>query len=79
MTQAPVRASYGRIIVILAVLGKMIGLKESECGQMGVSATTSEVGWIIEPPHDRLYAVLPVGVEMRTPSPYTMVRSVSLM
>ena len=54
VTQAPVLASWGNTIVILAVLGRIIGRKLSEWGQIGVRATTSAVGWIIDPPQDRL-------------------------
>ena len=42
------------MIVILAVLGRMMGRKEREWGQIGVKATTSEEGWMIEPPQERL-------------------------
>jgi hypothetical protein len=69
VTHASVRASGGSDIVILALPGKMIGRNEREWGQMGVTLITLASECTIEPPQLRLYAVLPVGVEIRTPSP----------
>ena len=77
MTQASVRASGGIAIVILALIGKITGLNDKECGQIGVTQITYALGWTMEPPQLKLYAVDPVGVEMRTPSPYTVVRCTS--
>lgn len=47
--------------------GTTMGLKESECGQMGVIMMAGTLGWIIEAPAATAYAVLPVGVETITP------------
>lgn len=44
-----------------------MGLKESECGQMGVIMMAGTLGWIIEAPAATAYAVLPVGVDTITP------------
>ncbi len=46
------RASWGRII----------GRKESEIGEIGVSKMQGTDGWTIEPEHESEYAVEPVGV-----------------
>ena len=53
--------------------GTTIGLKESECGQIGVSTIAGTLGWTIEAPAATAYAVLPVGVETISPSPWTVV------
>lgn len=47
--------------------GTTIGLKERECGQMGVIMMAGTLGWIMEAPAATAYAVLPVGVETITP------------
>ena len=47
--------------------GTTMGLKESECGQMGVIMMAGTLGWIMEAPAATAYAVLPVGVETITP------------
>ena len=47
-----------------------IGLKESECGQMGVMRIDWTEGCTMDDPAAKAYAVLPVGVEMIKPSPY---------
>lgn len=73
------RASSGTTIVIFVVSGRIIGLKDNEWGQIGVSEMTLELGCTMDPPHDRLYAVLPVGVEINAPSPWTLVSRSSLM
>lgn len=44
-----------------------MGLKDSECGQMGVTIMAGTLGWIMEAPAAAAYAVLPVGVETITP------------
>ncbi len=44
-----------------------MGLKERECGQMGVIMMAGTFGWIIEAPAATAYAVLPVGVDTITP------------
>ena len=48
--------------------GTTMGLKESECGQMGVTMMAGTLGWIIEAPAAAAYAVLPVGVDTMTPA-----------
>jgi hypothetical protein len=48
--------------------GKIIGLKLSERGAMGVRRRASASGCEIGPPAEREYAVEPVGVERRRPS-----------
>ena len=45
------------------------GLNDRLCGDSGVTKIHSVFACTILPPHDRLYAVLPVGVEMISPSP----------
>lgn len=47
--------------------GTTMGLKESECGQMGVIMMAGTLGWIMEAPAATAYAVLPVGVDTITP------------
>lgn len=47
--------------------GTTMGLKERECGQMGVIMMAGTLGWIMEAPAATAYAVLPVGVETITP------------
>lgn len=44
-----------------------MGLKESECGQIGVIMMAGTLGWIMEAPAATAYAVLPVGVDTITP------------
>jgi hypothetical protein len=44
-----------------------MGLKERECGQIGVTMMAGTLGWIIEAPAAAAYAVLPVGVDTITP------------
>ena len=78
VAHASVLASVGSTRHILAFIGRITGLKESEWGQIGVTQITSALAWTIDPPQLRLYAVLPVGVDIRTPSPYTVVRWTSL-
>jgi len=43
-----------------------MGLKESECGQMGVKMKAGTNGCSIEPPALKLYAVEPVLVDTMT-------------
>lgn len=47
--------------------GTTMGLKDSECGQMGVTMMAGTLGWIMEAPAAAAYAVLPVGVDTITP------------
>lgn len=47
--------------------GTTMGLKESECGQMGVIMMAGTLGWIMEAPAATAYAVLPVGVDTIRP------------
>lgn len=47
--------------------GTTMGLKDRECGQMGVTMMAGTFGWIIEAPAAAAYAVLPVGVDTITP------------
>ncbi len=47
--------------------GTTMGLKESECGHMGVTMMAGTLGWIMEAPAAAAYAVLPVGVDTITP------------
>lgn len=47
--------------------GTTMGLKERECGQIGVTMMAGTLGWIIEAPAAAAYAVLPVGVDTITP------------
>lgn len=72
-TQAVVLASRDSIILSSTPAGTTMGLKESECGQMGVIMIAGTLGWIIEAPAATAYAVLPVGVDTITPSPCTVV------
>lgn len=48
--------------------GTTMGLKESECGQMGVIMMAGTLGWIMEAPAATAYAVLPVGVDTIKPA-----------
>ena len=79
VTLDDVREVEGTLIFISTCAGRIMGLNERECGAIGVTHITWALWWTIEPPHERLYAVLPVGVEMSTPSPYTTVRRTLLM
>ena len=56
-----------------------MGLKEREWGQMGVTMTAGTEGWIMLAPAATAYAVLPVGVDTISPSPYIHKHRVSLM
>ena len=56
--------------------GKIMGLKLREWGQIGVKHMTWAALWTMEPPQLRLYAVLPAGVEIKTPSPCITVRRI---
>ena len=53
---------------------RISGLKESECGAIGVRHIAGSVTSSRDPPAARLYAVDPVGVEIRTPSPTRVVK-----
>jgi hypothetical protein len=55
--------------LISTVLGTMMGRKEREWGQTGVSRIDGTSGCTIEPPAATEYAVLPVGVATISPSP----------
>ena len=48
--------------------GRMMGLKESECTQMGVIMMQGTLGCTREAPADRACPVLPVGVDTNTPA-----------
>src|SRR6185436_1770571 len=54
-------------IVIGVFAGRTSGLKLRLLGQMGVSSSDATRGWTMLPPLLRLYAVLPVGVEIIIP------------
>lgn len=58
--------------------GTTIGLKDSEWGQMGVTMMAGTEGWIIDAPAAPAYAVLPVGVEMISPSPCKTKNSIKI-
>lgn len=45
-----------------------MGLKDSECGQIGVTMIAGTLGWIMDAPAATAYAVLPVGVDTIRPS-----------
>jgi len=45
-----------------------MGLKDSECGQIGVTMIAGTLGWIMDAPAATAYAVLPVGVDTMRPS-----------
>lgn len=62
-----------RTVIVMLSVGRMIGRKLKLCGQIGVRQTTCAEGWTIDPPQLRLYAVLPVGVAISSPSPVTVV------
>jgi len=64
LTQAEMRPSSGLVSLILQFSGRMRGLKDSECGAIGVNRIAGTLLWTIDPPAARLYAVEPVGVEM---------------
>ena len=61
--------------MISEVAGKMTGLKLSECAQMGVKMIPSTPVLTSGPPAAKLYAVEPVGVDIRIPSAWTVVNS----
>ena len=44
-----------------------MGLKDSECGQIGVTMIAGTLGWIMDAPAATAYAVLPVGVDTMRP------------
>lgn len=48
-----------------------MGLKDSECGQIGVTMIAGTLGWIMDAPAATAYAVLPVGVDTMRPSKET--------
>ncbi|KAG5287027.1 hypothetical protein I7I48_02857 [Histoplasma ohiense] len=54
--------------------GMTSGRKLRLRGQMGVTSNEGTSGWMMLPPLLRLYAVLPVGVEMIIPSATASVR-----
>ena len=54
--------------------GKHIGLKEGLFGAIGVMSIEATPLARMGPPAEREYAVEPVGVEMRIPSPAVLVR-----
>jgi hypothetical protein len=47
--------------------GTTMGLKDSECGQIGVTMIAGTLGWIMDAPAATAYAVLPVGVDTMRP------------
>jgi hypothetical protein len=47
--------------------GTTMGLKDRECGQIGVTMIAGTLGWIMDAPAATAYAVLPVGVETMRP------------
>ena len=51
----------------------MRGLKESECGQIGVKRMAGICGWTIDPPAESEYAVDPVVEETMIPSAWMLV------
>lgn len=72
-TQAELRLSSGFFRVTVVETGTIRGLKLRECGAKGVTQMHIALAYTIEPPADRLYAVLPVGVAMISPSPTKVV------
>lgn len=44
-----------------------MGLKDNECGQIGVTMIAGTLGWIMDAPAATAYAVLPVGVDTMRP------------
>ena len=48
--------------------GTTMGLKESECGQIGVTMMAGTLGWIMDAPAATAYAVDPVGVDTISPN-----------
>ena len=59
------------------VEGTTIGLKDNECGQMGVMRIAGTAGWTIPAPAESEYAVEPVGVAIIMPSAWTCVTRLS--
>lgn len=59
--------------------GRIKGRKDRERGQIGVKRIHFTVGWTIEPPADREYAVEPVGVAKINPSAVVLVKKFPLM
>lgn len=62
------------LICTVTEFGSTIGLNDRELGFMGVIKIASMDEDTIDPPHDMLYAVEPVGVEIISPSVSTSVR-----
>ena len=46
----------------------MIGRNDSEWGHIGAMTIAGTLGWTIEAPADAAYAVLPVGVDIISPT-----------
>ena len=51
-----------------------MGLNDNVCAQIAVTRMIGFSGWLKLPPHERLYAVEPVGVATHTPSAWTVVK-----
>ena len=77
--QAGVLLSLTFLITIVQFSGRIRGRKDRECGAIGVSEIDGTLFWTIGPPAAKLYAVLPVGVEMIRPSPTQVVKKFSSM
>jgi len=58
---------------MIEVCGKQIGRKLRLFGAIGTRVIQSTPFTMIGPPEERAYAVDPVGVEMRSPSPDVVV------
>lgn len=65
----------GNLTVISEDADVRIGLKDNECGAMGVMSVAGTKGDTIQPPAEMLYAVEPDGDAMMRPSPCAVVTS----
>ena len=62
-------------ILILQLEGKQIGRKERLLGAIGTMRMPLTPFWRIGPPADSEYAVDPVGVDIKMPSPAVCVKT----
>jgi len=74
-TQAEHLPSSGFVSLIEQFSGSIKGLKDRECGAIGVKSMAGTLHYTIDPPAAKLYAVDPVGVEIINPSPTAVVKN----
>ena len=64
-----IRFTFSHTTVTVLSDGITSGRNDKLCGQIGVMHMAATLGVMIGPPAATLYAVLPLGVAMMTPSP----------